>query len=166
MKWLDPELLGAHLGTLLRTARKLCGSHENAEDLVQETVASILARPRLLRGEDELAYVIQALRNTFVDSTRKAGRRPRVVTTLEGLDVADRRTAAGVEEAVIAAQVFPAIARLPEAFRLTLVAVDVAGLTYAEAARALGTRQATITTRLHRARRRVARDLDPDRFGA
>jgi RNA polymerase sigma-70 factor, ECF subfamily len=166
MKRLDPEVLGAHLGPLLRAAWGLCGSRDGAEDLVQDTFAGILSRPRFLRGEDERAYLMQALRNTFVSNTRRAARRPRVVTTLERLDAADRRTAARPEEAVIAAQVFPAIAQLPESFRLALVAVDIAGLSYGEAARALGAPEATITTRLYRARRRVAHELDPERFGA
>jgi len=124
MQRLDPEVLGAHLGRLLRTASALCDSRESAEDLVQETVARILARPRWLRGGDELAYLTQALRNTFVTSTRTAARRPRAVTPLEEFDPADRRTGARPEEAVITGQVFPAIARLPESFRLALVAVE------------------------------------------
>jgi hypothetical protein len=49
MKRLDPEALVAHLTHLLRAAR------ESAEDLVQETVATVLSRPRLLRNEDERA---------------------------------------------------------------------------------------------------------------
>lgn len=57
MQRLDPEVLGAHLGRLLRTASVLCDSRESAEDLVQETIARILARPRWLRGGDELAYL-------------------------------------------------------------------------------------------------------------
>ena len=40
-----------------------------------------------------------------------------------------------------------------------IVAVDVAGLSYREAAGALQIKEATLTTRLHRARRRVARAL-------
>lgn len=166
MKRLDPEAIGAHFGRLLQTAWALCGSREGAEDLVQETAVRVLSQPRFLRGEDELAYLTQALRNTFLTSTRTAGRRPRVVTTLDHLDAADRRTAARPDEAVITAQVFPAIAQLPESFRLVLVAVDIAGLSYGEAARALGAPKATITTRLFRARQRVARELDPERFGA
>lgn len=162
-KRLDPEVLGAHLSCLMRAARALCGSRENAEDLVQETIVKILSRPRFLRGEDELAYLMQALRNTFVTSLRTAGCRPRVVTTVEELNLTDRRSP---EEAVITAQVFDAIAQLPERFRSALVAVDIAGLSYGEAARALDAREATITTRLHRARRRVARELDPERLGA
>jgi RNA polymerase sigma-70 factor (ECF subfamily) len=53
--------------------------------------------------------------------------------------------------------VYAAISALPDDFRDALVAIDVAGLSYREAARALGVREATITTRLYRARQRVAR---------
>jgi RNA polymerase sigma-70 factor, ECF subfamily len=166
MKRLDPEGLGVHLGRLLRAASALCDSPESAEDLVQDTIARVLARPRWLRGGNELAYLTQALRNTFLTSRRAAARRPRAVTSLEEVDPADRRTGARPEEAVIAGQVFPAIARLPEAFRLVLVAVDIAGLSYGEAARVLGAPEATVTTRLYRARERVARELDPERSRA
>jgi RNA polymerase sigma-70 factor (ECF subfamily) len=163
---LDPEVLVAHLDQLFRAAWALCGSREGAEDLVQETVARILSRPRLLRAGSERAYLMRTLRNTFLTDRRTAGRRPDVVTTMTEFDAADLRTGARPEEAVIAAQVFPAIARLPESFRLVLVAVDVAGLSYREAARALGAPEATVTTRLYRARQRVARELEPERFGA
>jgi RNA polymerase sigma-70 factor, ECF subfamily len=140
-----------------------CDSRESAEDLAQDTVARVLARPRFLRGGDERAYLMQALRNTFRTSRTTAARHLRLATTLEELDPADRRTGARPEEAVIAKQVFPAIAQLPATFRLPLVAVDVAGLSYGEAAQVLGAPEATITTQLYRARQRVARELDPER---
>jgi hypothetical protein len=85
---------------------------------------------------------------------------------LEEFDPADSRTDERPEEALIIGQVFPAIARLPESFRLALVAVDIAGLSHREAARVLGAPEATITTRLYRARQRVARELDPERSDA
>ena len=106
---------------------------------------------------------MQALRNTFVTSRRTAARRPRLVTALEEFDPVDRRAATRPDEAVIAAQVFPVIAQLPESFRLALVAVDIAGLSYSEAAQVLGAPEPTITTRPYRARQRVARELDPER---
>ena len=43
---LDPETLGDHFDRLLRAAWALCGSREDAEDLVQDTYARVLARPR------------------------------------------------------------------------------------------------------------------------
>jgi RNA polymerase sigma-70 factor, ECF subfamily len=163
---LDPEALGAHRGRLLRVAGLLCDSPENAEDLVQETFANVLSRPRLLRGDDEVAYLMQALRNTCLTERRTATRRPSVTATLEDVDHADPRTGLRPEEALTAAEVFAAIAELRESFRLALVAVDVAGLSYREAARALGAPEATITTRLHRARGLVARAVDPERLAA
>ena len=42
------------------------------------------------------------------------------------------------------------------------MAIDVVGLSYREASRALRVREATITTRLHRARQRVARRLQAE----
>jgi RNA polymerase sigma-70 factor (ECF subfamily) len=166
IKRLDPEALGAHRGRLLRAARLLCDSRENAEDLVQETFANVLSRPRVVRGDDEVAYLMQALRNTFLTAHRAATRRPRVGATLQDLDHADPRTGARPEEALTAREVFAVIAELRESFRLALVAVDVAGLSYREAARVLGAPEATITTRLYRGRRLVARALDPERFAA
>ena len=63
-------------------------------------------------------------------------------------------------------ELFGAVAALPEDFRLALAAVDILGLTYAEAAAALGTSEATITTRIYRARARVATQLsDPPAAG-
>ena len=74
---LDPARLGDHLDRLYRAAWALCGSREDAEDLVQETYARVLARPRLLRNEDDLGYLLRALRNTFLNQKRTESRRLR-----------------------------------------------------------------------------------------
>ena len=63
MPRLDPESLPAHIDRLYRAAWALSGSPHDAEDLVQETFARVLSRPRVLAGDDELAYLMQALRN-------------------------------------------------------------------------------------------------------
>ncbi|MDE3132176.1 MAG: hypothetical protein KGL16_13585, partial [Acidobacteriota bacterium] len=62
---LDPESLGDHLDRLYRAAWSLCGSREEAEDLVQETFARVLLKPRFLRSEDDIGYLLRVLRNTF-----------------------------------------------------------------------------------------------------
>jgi hypothetical protein len=56
-------------------------------------------------------------------------------------------------------ELYETIARLPQDFRDAIVAIDVLGLSYREAARALGVREATITTRLFRARKQVAEQV-------
>ena len=81
---LDPAALGDHVDRLYRAAWAMCGSREDAEDLVQDTFARVLAKPRLIRNDDDLGYLLRVLRNTFVSRTarrRGARRRPRCPTS-------------------------------------------------------------------------------------
>jgi RNA polymerase sigma-70 factor (ECF subfamily) len=160
MRTLDPHSLTKHVDRLYRAAWALCGSREDAEDLVQETFARVLSRPRVLRGDDELYYLLRTLRNTFFTSRRTASRRPATVAAADVV-AADPRPTGQPEQALEMQEVYATIAALPEDRRLALVAVDVLGLSYREAARALRVREATITTRLFRAREQVARELAP-----
>ena len=162
---LEPESLGDHVDRLYRAAWGLCGSREDAEDLVQETYAKVLAKPRFLRGGDDLGYLLRVLRNTFYSSHRTAQRRPQTTAMPEDFEPADRRTATRPEDALEAREVFEVIAGLAPDFRDALVAVDVAGLSYREAAKLLGAKEATITSRLFRARGQVAAGMDRGRSG-
>jgi RNA polymerase sigma-70 factor, ECF subfamily len=159
---LDPARLGDHLDRLFRAAWALCGSREEAEDLVQETYSRVLARPRFLRGEDDLGYLLRALRNTFLNQRRAAGRRPRTEPLPEGREFVEQRTSGQPEHALETRAVFAAIAELPDDFRDVVAAVDVAGLSYNEAAKALGIPQGTVMSRLYRGRQQVARRLEGD----
>ncbi|MGA2470408.1 MAG: RNA polymerase sigma factor [Solirubrobacteraceae bacterium] len=160
MALLDPSSLPQHVDRLYRAAWALTGSRQDAEDLVQETFALVLARPRRLRDGDELAYLLGALRNTFLTGRRAAARRPTVVASpVEELAIPDRTSTRSPESAYEATEVYAAIAELSEDFRLALVAVDVVGLSYREAGAALHTGEATITTRVYRARQRLAAEL-------
>jgi RNA polymerase sigma-70 factor, ECF subfamily len=157
---LDPNTLGDHIDRLFRAAWALSGSRAEAEDLVQETFARVLAKPRWIRNEDDLGYLLQALRNTFISSRRAAARRPAPEALDDRFEPVDPRPASRPEQVVEAREVFAVIAGLSEPFRDALIAVDVAGLSYAEAAELLGTKEATITSRLFRARAQVARGME------
>jgi RNA polymerase sigma-70 factor (ECF subfamily) len=159
---LDPHALGHHIDRLYRAARALCGSREEAEDLVQETFARVLGRPRTLRADDDIAYLLRALRNTFVSTRRTASRRPQTERRPDQLELVEDRHAVRPEASAEAAEVYAAISELPDDFRDALVAIDVVGLSYREAAHALGVREGTITTRLYRARQRVVHTLLAD----
>ena len=156
---LDPAALGDHLDRLYRAAWSLCGSREEAEDLVQETFTRVLRKPRILHSEDDLGYLLRVLRNTFFSQRRTATRRPRTTSFPDDLDFIEDRAAVQPESVIESQELYSAIAALPDDFRDALVAIDVVGLSYREAARALRVREATITTRLHRARQRVAAAL-------
>lgn len=126
---------------------------------MQETYARVLARPRILRRGGELPYLLRVLRNTYLTSLRTAARRPRTVELLDDESSALASAQSAPDVAVEHLELLAAVAALPTDFREALVAVDIVGLSYRQAARALGAREATITTRLHRARERVARTL-------
>ena len=155
---LDPQRLGDHIDRLFRAAWAMCGSREEAEDLVQETYAQVLSRRRIIRRDDDLRYLLRALRNTFFSRLRTAQRRPQHAdVTFEELSLPDTGNPhVDPSAAAERRELYAMIAALPPDFRDALVAIDLVGLSYAEAARTLGVRQGTVTSRLHRARGRLA----------
>jgi RNA polymerase sigma-70 factor (ECF subfamily) len=156
---LDPETLGDHLDRLFRAAWALSGSREDAEDLVQETYERVLRRPRFVRREDDLGYLYRALHHTYFNARRTASRRPQVGAQLDDIQAVASRADIQPEEAAEANLVLEGIAALPQPMREVLVAVDVIGLSYAEAGKALGVHENTIPSRLARARLKVAEAL-------
>jgi RNA polymerase sigma-70 factor (ECF subfamily) len=158
---LDPDTLGAHVERLYRAAYGLCGSRQDAEDLVQDTYERVLRRPRFVRRDDDLAYLLRVLRNTWV-SSRRVGRGFTIAPAGDEIE-----EVAGTHDPIAArmegAAVFEALQELTDPLREALVAVDVVGLSYREAARALGTKEGTIMSRLHRGRGQIAERLGMDR---
>jgi RNA polymerase sigma-70 factor, ECF subfamily len=153
---LDPARLGDHLDRLYRAAVGLCGSHADAEDLVQETFVAVLRRPRLLRSDDDVGYLLRVLRNTFYSRYRAESRRPRTADLGEHEELPEPRPGAAPDAVAASREVLAAVAALPTPYREAVAAVDLAGLSYREAARALDTREGTIMSRLHRGRAQVA----------
>lgn len=156
---LDPEDLGDHIDRLYRAACALCGSRHDAEDLVQETFVRVLRRPRLLRNEDDLGYLMRALRNTHISRLRAAARRPLEAPDAATLLTVPDRRAADPLRRLESDELFREISRLAPDFRDALIAIDLVGLSYREASVALGVPEGTVTTRLHRARRSLAAAL-------
>jgi RNA polymerase sigma-70 factor, ECF subfamily len=156
---LDPDQLPGLVDRMYRAAWAMCGSPHDAEDLVQETFVRVLARPRTLRRNELLPYLMQALRNTHLTAIRTASRRPRT-TELPAEESSTMRSSVARPEVVLEhRETIEAISALPEDFRSALIAVDLVGLSYHEAGRALDVPEATITTRVYRARQRLARTL-------
>jgi RNA polymerase sigma-70 factor (ECF subfamily) len=86
-------------------------------------------------------------------------RRPQEVAMPDDMSVMADPMAATPERHLETAELYAAIATLPEDFRDAVVAVDLLGLSYREAAKSLRTREATITTRVYRGRQRLAKQL-------
>ena len=151
---LDPSGLPDHIDALYRAAWALCGSQHDAEDLVQTTFAQVLKRPRTIRLGNDRAYLLRALRNTY------GSRYGALARQLPTVPLVEQETDRGHEPADVSShELMAAIAAAPPHYRDAVIAVDVLGLSYPEAARSLGTREATIASRLHRGRQHVARQL-------
>ena len=160
---LDRTRLEDHLDRLYRAAWALSGSREDAEDLVQETYARVLSRPRFLRNDDDLGYLLRTLRNTFLNQIRSERSRLRPGPLPDELDRVADPQARQPQAALEAGELYAAIAALPGEFRDVLVAVDITGLSYKEAARALRIPEGTVMSRLYRARQQVVRRLEGGR---
>jgi RNA polymerase sigma-70 factor, ECF subfamily len=156
---LDPARLGDHIDRLYRAACALTGSRVAADDLVQDTYAKVLAKPRLLRNDDDIGYLLRTMRNLFYDERRQAARR--ATDPVDPDDMARIEGGPGPQQAAEHRELLGSIAALPEEFRDVLVAVDVAGLSYKEASKALGAPEGTVMSRLYRARKRVADAYGP-----
>jgi RNA polymerase sigma-70 factor, ECF subfamily len=158
---LDPNRLGDHLDRLYRAAWALTGSREDAEDLVQDTFAKILARPRFLRAEEDLWYLLRTLKNVFLSQRRTLASRSTSVQLDEEADPIEAPTSVQPDQVAETREVYAAISELPDGLREALIAIDIVGLSYEEAAKSLRVRQGTITSRLFRARARVAKAMGP-----
>ena len=156
---LEPASLSLHRARLLRAAYAMCGSREDAEDLVQETFERVLRRPRFVQRDRDVAYLMRVLRHQCIAHARGAARRQTTPAPPEDLEwITDAR--AEPDLAMDARLAYAAMAELSEPLRATIVAVDIVGLSYKEAARSLRTRVGTIMSRLYRAREQVAAALE------
>jgi RNA polymerase sigma-70 factor, ECF subfamily len=155
---LQAERLPDHADRLYRAAYALCDTSHDAEDLVQETYARVLRRPRFIRRDGDLAYLLRALRNTWI-AMRRSKRAPTVELREDVHWIADPSADPGATALEVSAA-YAAMRELSDPLRETIVAVDIVGLSYREAARALRVREGTIMSRLFRARDRVAAALE------
>jgi RNA polymerase sigma-70 factor, ECF subfamily len=147
-----------HLERLNRLAYALSGSRHDAEDLVQETLARVLARPRHVRREDEQRYLLRALRNTWIDVQRARSVRPEA-SAGAAIDSVPAASADPGGLALDARVVYDTVGELSPKLGTAIAAVDLQGLSYREAARALAIGQGTLRSRLARARGHVAAAL-------
>jgi RNA polymerase sigma-70 factor, ECF subfamily len=154
-----------------QVARRLVGSREEAEDLMQETYARAFRSWRSFQpGTNLRAWLLRILTNLNIDRARARQRRPQTEPLEEGDYFLYNRLAESTddsqpeeEERVVARlsqdNVVSALAELPHDFRDTVVLVDIGGFSYAEAAQILDIPVGTVMSRLHRGRRILKRQL-------
>jgi RNA polymerase sigma-70 factor, ECF subfamily len=153
-----------------RVARRLVGSREEAEDLVQETYARAFRSWRSFTpGTNMRAWLLRILTNLNVDRGRRIQRSPQQ-QPLEESDyyLANKLASAGGEEVLEQDHVVErmsqdsvvnALASIQPQFRDVVVLVDIGDFTYADAAQILDIPIGTVMSRLHRGRRALKQRL-------
>jgi RNA polymerase sigma-70 factor (ECF subfamily) len=153
-----------------RVARRLAGSREEAEDLVQDTYGrAFRAWRQYTPGTNLRAWLLRILTNLNIDRGRRQQRTPDTQPLEEGDyflynklesslgdDVTDEER---VIERLSQNTVVDALAEVPHDFRDVVVLVDIGEFSYAEAAQILDIPIGTVMSRLHRGRRILKQNM-------
>ena len=157
------EMATDHLDSLYRTALRLTGRSQDAEDLVQETYLRAWRSLHTYKpGTNPKAWLFRILHNAHIDRFRASSRTVQTVDELEGQDpafVVPETPESMVMAGLMDAEVRKALMELPEVFRACLILADLEGFSYQEIADILGIPRGTVMSRLFRGRRAMRRAL-------
>lgn len=153
-----------------RVARRLVGSREEAEDLVQEAYARAFRSWRSFTpGTNMRAWLFRILTNLNVDRGRRIQRTPDMQPLEESDYYLANKLASAAGEEVLEQEhvverlsqdsVVSALSEIQPQFRDVVVLVDIGDFTYADAAQILDIPIGTVMSRLHRGRRALKQKL-------
>lgn len=141
----------ASIPALRRYAIALVRDIDRADDLVQDCLERAVARRGTWRRDGPVqAWLFRILLNLWRDELRRRPRRAHLVPVDEL--ATEPGQPAGQESHLALREVHDAMGRLPDDQRAVLLLVALEGLSYDDAARALGIPRGTLMSRLARAR--------------
>ena len=150
---------------LYRVGLSITRNPADAEDLVQDTLLRAYRAVDRFDGRHPRAWLLTILRNAQLNRVRR--RRPELLADPDRTMPTVADTAPGgasadipVLEATFETAVGAAFADLSDRFRVVVEMVDLNGLSYQETADALDVPVGTVMSRLHRARRRMRKQLE------
>lgn len=141
------------LQRLRRFALWLTREPSSADDLVQGTVERALSRSGQQREAEALrAWLFTILYRLFLDGKRRERLHGRWLAWFGGGQASSEPIGANTEDIILAQADLRAFAQLTAEQRALLLLVSIEGLSYKEAAQALGIPIGTVMSRLSRAR--------------
>jgi RNA polymerase sigma-70 factor (ECF subfamily) len=166
------RLMRQHNQRLFRVARSIVRDDSDAEDALQDAYVQAFRKLDGFRGDAELStWLTRIVINQALMRVRSRGRDRNVVSftqrdaAAQEFEVADTH-AESPSDAALRGEVRKVLERrideLPEAFRTVFVMREVEEMTARETADALGIPEATVRTRLFRARALLREALDRD----
>ena len=158
-----------HQGELYGVGLRMTRCHQDALDLVQETLMrAMLAWERFEPGSNVRAWLLRILTNAFINGYRKRRRHQRFATECPGdarnalFGTQDDNTgdlADAIVEGELGDEVSGARSRLSPDYREVVERADLRGEKYRDIADALHVPIGTVMSRLFRARRQLEDDL-------
>jgi RNA polymerase sigma-70 factor, ECF subfamily len=155
-----------------RVARRMVGSREEAEDLVQQTYErAFRSWKQYTPGTNLRAWLLRILTNLNIDRGRRVQRTPQTTTLdgelgdyflynkLESTATEQNPDEERVLERLSQDSIVDALADVPHDFRDVIVLVDIGEFSYADAAQILDIPIGTVMSRLHRGRRILKKNL-------
>ncbi|WP_183317494.1 sigma-70 family RNA polymerase sigma factor [Chelatococcus caeni] len=138
-------------------ARGFCRDRNDADDLVQETLARAIGRiDQFEPGTRLKSWLFTIMRNTFLNRVKVEAREaPGLAECASGRPI----SAPGQEWTVRAGEMRRAIERLPNGQREIVVLIGILGTSYEDAARICALDIGTVKSRLHRSRSRLLHEL-------
>ena len=147
-------LYRAHEPAVFRFALSMTGDHAIAAEITQDVFVWLIHHPAAFDpARGQLTPFLLGVARKFL--LRHARTDPRLVP----LEDHDHPTETSEDDQSSVLALRAAIAALPELYREVVVLCDLEGLTYEEAAAALGCVTGTVRSRLHRARQFLSRKL-------
>jgi RNA polymerase sigma-70 factor (ECF subfamily) len=159
------RLMREYHGRVYRFGLRVCRDGFDADDAVQEAFVKLASRPDVAREGGALSWLMTVVRRACLRMLRPFSRDRR--TLGERLDNADEVPSDepspedALERFRLVRIVHQAIAGLSRPLREVLIMRDIEGLSGADACKALGLSEATMKTRLHRARHELRGAIAP-----
>ncbi|HVL90405.1 MAG TPA: sigma-70 family RNA polymerase sigma factor [Actinomycetota bacterium] len=136
---------------------RIVGNHDDAADVAQEVYLKVWKAIRQFRGDAAVtSWLYRVATNAAIASLRKRGR---LADPVEPDRLAEIEAPA-VTPAVDTGDVEQALTRLPAAYRTVLVMRETYGMSIEEIAKQMGSSTGAAKVRLHRARLRLADELE------
>jgi RNA polymerase sigma-70 factor (ECF subfamily) len=166
-----PLLVREHGGRLYTMGLRFCGGREDAEDLVQQTFLQAFRKWDQFEGDSSpMTWLYTIAARVCQRNRRRRSGEPRRLESLDALLPSGERTIPELPSRAddpetesikreARASLERAIPTLPASLRLPLVLKDIVELPVADVARVLGLKEATVKTRVHRARLALRRTL-------
>lgn len=163
---------------LFRTAWSILKDRSEAEEAVQDGYLKAFDAIGTFAGRSSLStWLTRIVVNEALSRRSRAQRRSRLLNQASVVVLEEYREklmagsiSQSPEKALMRRQIAKmletAIARLPDTFRPVFVLREIEGLSVEDTAEALQIPEETVKTRLHRARRRLQKELDPELCGA